>query len=205
MSLDFKLKRALRGLDQPRPLWAPLWMGPLDAEGIAELFGCPVDVEELYSESWTSWEECDSPDPLDKLTSWFVNLYLQDDILTKVDRTSMMCSLEVRSPFLDIDLVNFCRTLPVEARLHRGRTTKALLRLAARDLVPKHTLERSKQGFSLPVGSWFRSGDLQLYGGLGLQDAAVVNRRSAAHKAGKLDDRLFLYCQWVLESFAKNQ
>ena len=60
-----------------------------------------------------------------------------------------------------------------------------------------------KQGFALPVGSWFRSGDLRLTGRLDPLDEAVVHRRNAAHRDGERDDRLFLYCQWVLEHFAE--
>ena len=205
MSFDFKLKRALGGLSGPRRLWAPLWMGPLHPDGIQELFGCPVDPEELYAETLASWEACESPHTLDKLTCWFVELYLQNNILPKVDRSSMLCSLEVRSPFLDIDLVNFCRTLPATARLRHGRKTKAVLRHAGRACLPQAVLARSKQGFALPVGAWFREGNLRVSGSPELTNATAVRQRSAAHEEGQRDERLFLYSQWAFERFLEGR
>jgi len=81
--------------------------------------------------------------------------YLPDDILTKVDRASMSCALEVRVPLLDHRVVEAAFTLAPELKL-RGRTTKWLMRemLAAR--VPRPLFERPKQGFAIPVETWLR-------------------------------------------------
>jgi asparagine synthase (glutamine-hydrolysing) len=79
---------------------------------LAECTGSEVDVEEVYSEAIELWEEDGNKSDVDKVLRFYTKLYLQDDILCKVDRASMMHSLEVRAPFLDIDLVNFVRTLP---------------------------------------------------------------------------------------------
>ena len=58
MSLDFKIKRTLRGLSYNPEVWLPAWMGPLDASEIVELFEEPVQLEELYSEAIEQWEKC---------------------------------------------------------------------------------------------------------------------------------------------------
>lgn len=81
--------------------------------------------------------------------------YLPYDLLTKVDIASMACSLECRSPFLDHELVEFARRLPVEWKLS-GRGGKKILKDWARDLLPAEILERPKMGFGVPVGEWFR-------------------------------------------------
>src|ERR1700756_1840452 len=80
---------------------------------------------------------------------FYLRLYLPDDILVKVDRASMAFGLEARAPFLDIDLVNFVRRIPSEYKL-RGRTTKYLLKEAARSLLPKEIVDRRKKGFGWP-------------------------------------------------------
>lgn len=82
-------------------------------------------------------------------------LSLVDDMLHYFDRTSMASSLEVRVPFLDHRLVELCARMPVSLKLSGG-TTKAILRSAARGLVPETVLERPKVGFfSSAVGHWF--------------------------------------------------
>jgi Asparagine synthase (glutamine-hydrolyzing) len=88
-------------------------------------------------------------------SSWDAQLSLVDDMLHYFDRTSMANSLEVRVPFLDHRLVELCARMPVSLKLS-GTTTKAILRSAARGLVPEAVLNRPKVGFfSSAVGHWF--------------------------------------------------
>jgi asparagine synthase (glutamine-hydrolysing) len=81
--------------------------------------------------------------------------YLPDDMLVKVDITSMAHSLEVRAPLLDHRLVEFAAALPEHLKL-RGRSGKVLLRDAVRPWLPEVILERPKHGFAVPVGEWLR-------------------------------------------------
>jgi asparagine synthase (glutamine-hydrolysing) len=81
--------------------------------------------------------------------------YLPGDILTKVDRASMAVSLEARVPLLDHPLVEFALSLPDGLKLRDG-TGKWVLREAIRGLVPPLVLEKRKQGFAVPLRSWFR-------------------------------------------------
>src|SRR5262249_35707661 len=77
------------------------------------------------------------------------------DILVKGDRAAMACSLETRSPFLDVDLVEFVLSLPGRLRFGRGHL-KPLLRQACADLWPDAIKNRPKQGFGAPIQSWLR-------------------------------------------------
>ncbi len=81
--------------------------------------------------------------------------YLPEDLLVKMDRATMAHGLEARSPFLDTALVEFAGRLPDRFKLH-GTTTKYILREAFKDIIPKPILNRSKMGFGVPLGSWFR-------------------------------------------------
>lgn len=85
--------------------------------------------------------------------------YLPDDILTKVDRTSMLVSLEARVPLLDHQLVEFAFSLPIEQRIHAGKKKYILKLLAKKFLPPDFPLER-KQGFSIPLAKWIKT-DIQ--------------------------------------------
>jgi asparagine synthase (glutamine-hydrolysing) len=83
-------------------------------------------------------------------TSW-----LPDNLLERADRMTMAASIESRVPFLDHELAAFVSSLPDRFRV-RGRTTKWILRSAARNLLPARILSRPKVGFRVPVGEWFR-------------------------------------------------
>ena len=110
----------------------------------------------------------------------------------------MLNSLEVRSPFLDIDLVNFARRIPAEYKLRNG-TTKFILKKALEPLLPADVLYRKKKGFAVPLGSWFKNQKLSF------QPSNKFERRMInAHRAGKQDNRLFLWNSWVLKNKGLN-
>ena len=90
-----------------------------------------------------------------------VRTYLVDDILVKVDKMSMLNSLETRAPLLDHLLAEYVSSLSPSVRLQHG-VLKSLLKQAAADLLPPEILTRRKQGFSVPIKHWFRN-DLSGY------------------------------------------
>ena len=91
ISLDFKLKRLLRGLSYPKILWNPVWLGPLEPKELDRLFGETTNIEDVYEEAINYWEACTQDNIIDKTLQFYTKLYLQDDILVKADRASMMC------------------------------------------------------------------------------------------------------------------
>jgi asparagine synthase (glutamine-hydrolysing) len=134
--------------------------------------------------------------------------YLPDDLLTKVDRCSMMHGLEVRSPFMDHELVQFAASLRADQLLQGG--PKRMLREAfARDL-PAWVFKRKKMGFALPIGEWFRSDaplKAMLHDNLFSRDAFgaahfsmnVVSRLVNEHMQHKADHSQRLYALLMLE------
>lgn len=197
MSFDFRLKRMLRGLDHPARLRLPVWMAPLGHAELEELFHAPLPIDDVFSEAIATWDGCASADEVDRTTAFYVNLYLQDDILVKVDRASMLNSLEVRAPFLDIELVDFARRLPSDMKL-RGSTTKWALRKIAERHVPRAIIERPKQGFGVPIGQWLRDGHIGDWASAPAVDRRFRAERLAAHRSGRRDERAFLWSDWIL-------
>jgi asparagine synthase (glutamine-hydrolysing) len=195
ISLDFKIKRTLRGLDHPARLWNPVWLGALEPSELARLTDSRFSVEEIYSEAIDAWESCSGTNPVDRTLQFYTEIYLQDGILAKADRASMMNSLEVRSPFLDIEVADFARRLPHHYKL-RGKTTKYLLKRAVEGLLPNEIIYRSKKGFGTPVGSWLRSGRIAPEA-----NSSLLREKLSAHLAGQSDERLFLWCEYVWQQW----
>jgi len=103
-----------------------------------------------------------------------LHVYLPEDILVKVDRMSMLNSLETRAPLLDYRLIEFMARLPTHWKV-RGDETKYLLRRAMADLLPSIILGRGKRGFGVPLSYWFR-GELNDYVISVLTDKRTVQR-----------------------------
>lgn len=87
--------------------------------------------------------------------------FLPSDVLRKVDRAAMSHGLELRAPFLDVDLASFLIALPPEYKIANG-STKAILREAFSDLWPESVRNHGKQGFGYNVSLWLRRPELQL-------------------------------------------
>ena len=81
---------------------------------------------------------------------------LPNDMLKKVDLMSMRHSLEVRTPFMDKDLVKFANSLPEKWKLN-GSKTKFILKETFKDLLPEEIFNRSKQGFEVPLNAWIKN------------------------------------------------
>ena len=117
--------------------------------------------------------------------------YLRDNLLPKIDRATMLCSVEARAPFLDRDLARFAFALPRSAKIRRFQT-KWLLKKAARARLPHDIIDRRKRGLSVPIADWLDGGlrgevDRLLEPGRlqrqGIVDAATVSRLVAEHRA----------------------
>ncbi|MDB5005124.1 MAG: hypothetical protein JWQ34_3349 [Mucilaginibacter sp.] len=80
---------------------------------------------------------------------------LEGDMLVKVDRASMLCSLECRSPFLDHRLMEYTYKLPDDYLIHKGNK-KRILKDTFENLLPEKFFNSPKSGFEIPVGEWFR-------------------------------------------------
>ncbi len=111
----------------------------------------PADAAAPFAEALRAGRELD---PLSRLQDLDLRTYLPGDILTKLDRMSMANSLEARVPLLDHPLVELACGLHPSLRLRSGQT-KYLFKRALRGHVPDEVLARPKQGFAVPLTSWF--------------------------------------------------
>jgi asparagine synthase (glutamine-hydrolysing) len=139
--------------------------------------------------------EAGAPDYVSALQHIDIATYLPDDILAKVDRTSMAVSLESRVPLLDHRLMEFVATIPSGLKLREG-TGKYLLKRAMANDLPPEILTRKKMGFGMPLGAWIRrelrdmTRDVLLGPRArqrGIFRASEVEALMATHEAGRRD------------------
>src|SRR3972149_6344894 len=101
------------------------------------------------------YEAMDTKDDLERVQRFDTATYLADNLLFKVDRASMLASLEVRVPFLDHELVNFCLGLPFHLK-YRSHMQKYILKKMMIGKIPNEVIYRRKMGFSVPIFVWFQ-------------------------------------------------
>jgi asparagine synthase (glutamine-hydrolysing) len=131
-------------MDEPR------WAGLYNDSFRASINGADLGTFML------GWELPSVPDDLTRAMASDTLSYIPDDLNVKVDICSMAVSLEVRSPFLDHQVVEFCATIPSNLKI-RGTKQKYILKEAFKDELPVEILKRGKMGFGVPIREWMRN------------------------------------------------
>jgi asparagine synthase (glutamine-hydrolysing) len=158
-SLSYRMRRFAEVIPlEPRDRYAA-WMTCFANDQKAELYTPELAREFEATNSLAlldaAYDASDAPTFVERAAHTDVQLYLPDDLLVKMDIASMANSLEVRSPLLDHEVLEFAASLPLSLKL-RGRTQKYLLRRAMQGLLPDVVLRRPKMGFGVPIDHWFR-------------------------------------------------
>jgi asparagine synthase (glutamine-hydrolysing) len=161
VGLDYLIGRFLAGADLHHVERHHTWFGSIAPERHGTVLS-PAVLESLagddpFASARSRLEGRKLPDSLSELLYMDFTMYLQDDLLTKVDRATMLASLEARAPFLDHELAEFVAALPSRMKL-RGLTTKAILRRAVERRLPAEVLNRRKRGFNIPFSRWLLHG-----------------------------------------------
>lgn len=160
ISLDFKIKRFSRGLLFDPDLRHQVWLGCFDPKQKTTLFSYATNellkhrnlLDEIIHDHMTN---CDTENNWERSLWIDLRFYLQDNMLVKVDRASMMNSLEVRVPFLDHIVVEYVNRIPASLK-YKGTTSKFILKQLASRYLPEDIINRPKKGFGIPVAKWFK-------------------------------------------------
>lgn len=209
-----RFKRMLKSLDLPVGKRYESYLQIFDHNAAIDLLNGFKHSEECLGTIGTIVERAafDERDIVQKALAADRYVYLPQDLLTKVDRCSMLHALEVRSPFMDNELVQFASMLTTPQLLKGG--PKRMLREAFADLLPAWVFKRKKMGFAVPIGEWFR-GPLRAM----LRDSLfatnsfanshfkmpVVQRLIDEHETGKVDHSQRLYALLMLELWWQQQ
>ena len=211
ISFDFKVKRFLSGIGYPPGTRNSLWLGSFSFEDLENICSPEIfnhyDKTRLLEELTTYESSFYAKDPLTSIQYVDLKLYLQEGILVKVDRASMACSLEVRAPFLDDELVEFVMRLPFELKLKKF-TSKYILKKAMKQSLPHEVLQRRKKGFGVPIAKWVKGPLKELCMDLlsphrmreeGFFNPAYISTLLQDHLANRKDNRKQLWSLLVWE------
>ncbi len=203
-SLQARASRFLNVASRSRSERYRAWASVLTPDALSALRGGHASANAPIAAVFEDGEELDA---VDAALAADTRFYLPTDLLVKMDIASMANSLEVRSPFLDRDLVELVARLPSRLKLRRF-TSKFILKKALAGRVPDENLRRGKRGFAVPIGRWFR-GELKTFlldhlsnaraAAAGLVDQAVVTELLSSHQSGRRDNAHQLWTLLMLE------
>lgn len=210
-STAFKLQQMSQGMRARGAERHARWLAPIDPDRLSSLLGPALRDGAAHTLDAARAAGVGAATDFDAATAFYLQVYLAEGVLQKVDRATMRVSLEARAPLLDTEVVTFCLALPEHLRL-RGTTTKYLLRKALGERVPRSILERPKKGFGAPVGRWLRGPLRELLTdtlsptrlrATGWFEPAVVERAMREHLSGARDHRKLLYSLLVLDHWRR--
>jgi asparagine synthase (glutamine-hydrolysing) len=196
VTLEFLLKQFVAAAELP-PLERHLtWFGALgpDARALA------------WAEGLLDGFPGGATSSLDRVLWLDFLSYLPDNLLVKVDRGTMLASIEARAPYLDREVLELALPAPAAIKV-RGLVTKAILKEAARGLVPGDVIARRKRGLSVPVARWLNAGLASLadrvLGAPRLYPDAPLARLLAEHRSGKRNHARKLWPVLMAELWAE--
>ncbi len=159
ISFDFKAKKFLSGIGYPDGIRNSVWLGSFSLPDIAKVVSPEIlnhlDHSLLVEDISRYEKDFEIKDRITLLQYLDLKLYFQESVLVKVDRASMACSLEVRAPLLDYELVEFVMGLPSGLKL-KGLTSKYILKKAMKPFLPREVIQRKKKGFGVPIAKWVK-------------------------------------------------
>jgi asparagine synthase (glutamine-hydrolysing) len=212
ISIDFKINQFLKGFLGKNSQTHQLWLGSFDPIQKRKIFRKEVydnlldkpglNISDKHYNFYTD------NNIFQKNIHTYLNTYLLDDILYKVDRASMLNSLEVRAPFLDTHVVEFINTLPKNFKLN-GFEGKYILKKIMEDKLPKNIIYRNKKGFGIPLSNWIKF-DLKNEISNVLKSApeelfnlSEINKILSDHLNNKRNNRKLIWNLYVLIKYIK--
>jgi asparagine synthase (glutamine-hydrolysing) len=178
---------------------------------ISPILSKDVAALDPYAQVRSHFLRGDIDDEMERVLSGDMASYLVDDILVKVDRTTMATSLEARAPLLDHKLLEFAARLPYNLKAN-STGGKYLLKKVAAKLLPVDCLQKRKQGFAIPLAKWFCHEFKPLMHDViadrafrerGVFDVAGVENCYARHLAGEHDFSELLWLVLTYEMWAR--
>ena len=206
VTLEFLLKKFVTDAERPWTERHLSWFGT----GLSPaVHATPAGAAAAMQAVLDAGAGLESHDPLAGAMLLDYQSYLRDNLLVKVDRATMLSSVEARAPYLDRDVTKFALSLPAKLRV-KGLTTKWVLKKAAEAWVPHDVIYRRKRGLSVPVAGWINRGlrveadrllDPSLLRGQGIVNETYVSTLLAEHRTGRANHAKPLWAVMMLQAW----
>ena len=153
LSLDFKIRRFLQGMNYKTQFKNTMFLSPISIEDLKEIFNEKIEIEDLFSHLISFENDYKFNSVYDRTVLYFVNYYLPDLVCSRADKAGMLNSLEIRTPFLNSEILEFALSLPNNFKSNLFQT-KIILRDLLKTKINKKYVDKSKIGFTFPMQAW---------------------------------------------------
>lgn len=207
----YKLNKLIKAIDySDHYYWDIISLG-FDDNSLSSNLNTDYHIPNIFNYYKTK-TKIKAPTTLNDFRTIDRHISLEGDMLVKVDRTSMLNSLECRAPFLNRNLYDYTSQLPENYLINKW-SKKHILKEAFKDVFPKGFLEKSKQGFGVPVGDWLREGlkiELLRYTEKpfiekqGIFNVNEINTLVNNHLQGKMDNTFKVWTYFCFQKWYTN-
>ena len=159
-SLKFLIDRFFKAPINDMSLANPTWLSPLNLNLINKILRKNFKNIDIFEEIINEWNKNINDSAIDKTLYFYVNFFLKSQTLRKTDRIGMYNSLEIRSPFLDNEVIDIIRQIPHEFKFRNG-TNKYILKKLALKIFPSKFVYRKKIGLTTPISKMIKSKKLE--------------------------------------------
>ena len=159
-SMKFLIDRFFKAPTNDLSLANPVWLSPLNLNLINKMLKKDYKNDDIYEEIINEWKKNKKESVIDNTLYFYVNFFLKSQTLRKTDRIGMYNSLEIRSPFLDNEVVDIIRQIPHEFKFRNG-TNKYILKKLALKIFPSKFVNRKKIGLTTPISKMIQSKKLE--------------------------------------------
>lgn len=216
ISFDFKAKKFTEALKYDPDVRHQYWLGSFNHSQKQSLFSNDVKNKLNGKDILTGlvknqMQDCDTEDNWERSLWQDMRFYLQDNMLVKVDRASMMNSLEVRVPLLDHEVVEFSARIPAKFK-YRNTQSKYILKRMAEHHLPNEIVYREKKGFGIPIAKWLKKELKTQFDDMvenselceHLFDSDYLHKLQDDHLNNRKDNRKLLWAVLVLHECMEN-
>jgi len=195
LSNDFKIRRFAQGIIHDEKFQNTMFLSPISLSDLNDLFNENTSVDDLLDDVCNFEKKYENVDSFEKNYLYFVDFYIPDIICARADKASMLNSLEIRSPFLNPEILEFSLSLPKKMRYLLK--DKLILRMLAQKKISKQFMKLKKGGFTFPIQKWLKISDNRFKLNNSKYNQMVFN-----HINKKSEYRNFFHCNNALNNFS---
>ena len=195
LSVDFKIRRFAQGIIHDKKFQNTMFLSGISLADLSDLFNENILIDDLLDDVNEFEKKYKHADNFEKNYLYYVDFYIPDIICARADKASMLNSLEIRSPFLNPEILEFSLSLPKKMRYLLK--DKLILRMLAKKEISKDFMNLKKGGFTFPIQKWLKISDNQ-----SKINNLKYNKMILDHTNKKTEYRNFFHCNNALNNFS---